>query len=220
MPTRTTVVAVPLALLLVLVSILLTRGDQDREEIHPQMLAAYVGAVEQLPEVAPQCTGLTWPVLAGIGQVESGHARGSQIDGDGYTDPAIVGPRLDGSGAGGNTTPIYDTDGGRWDDDGEYDRAVGPMQFIPTSWELYGRQAAGAREVDETGLGDPHNVRDAALAAAVHLCGFTPTDLSDPAQRRQAVLRYNQSERYADEVLGWAEQYAEQYGDEVPAGQG
>ena len=62
--------------------------------------------------------------------------------------------------------------------------------------------------------------RFAALAAAVHLCGFTPTDLSDPAQRRQAVLRYNQSERYADEVLGWAEQYAEQYGDEVPAGQG
>lgn len=213
-PTRTAA----LALLLVVGVVLVTRGGGGRDEIRPEMLAAYVAAAEQVPEVAPQCAGLTWPVLAGIGQVESGHARGSEIDADGDTEPWIIGARLDGTGAGGNTTAIHDSDGGRWDDDTEYDRAVGPMQFIPTSWELYGRQAAGSREVDERGLGDPHNVRDAALAAAVHLCGFTPVDLSEPTQLRAAVLRYNQSGRYADEVLRWAERYELEYAETHPVG--
>lgn len=175
-------------------------------QIRPEMVNAYVDAAAQLPSVVPECEGLTWQVIAGLGRVESKHARGSEIADDGSTDPWIIGPALDGSGAGGNTTPIYDTDLGRWDRDEEFDRAVGPMQFIPTSWELYGTDGSG----DD--VADPHNVRDAALSAAVHLCGFTPADLSDPDELRRAVLRYNQSEDYADEVLEHAERYTERYG--------
>jgi len=188
------------------VALLSTLAGRDRDEpIRPELVAAYVGAVERLPQEMPECQGLTWQVLAGIGRVESGHARGSEIDADGGTDPRIYGPRLDGSGAGGNTTPVADSDLGLLDGDEQFDRAVGPMQFIPTSWELYGRDATGE------GDADPHNVYDAALAAAVHLCGFTPIDLSDRDELRRAVLRYNQSERYADEVLEHTDRYAERY---------
>lgn len=186
-----------------LVSALTGTGEGD--PIRPDMVRAYVRAVELVPEVVPGCEGLTWQVLAGIGRVESGHARGSDVDAEGRTDPRIYGPRLDGSGAGGNTTPVPDTDLGRLDGDQEFDRAVGPMQFIPTSWELYGRDATGDGEAD------PHNVSDAALGAAVHLCGFTPVDLSDPDQLRMAVLRYNQSGDYADEVLEHADRYRDRY---------
>jgi membrane-bound lytic murein transglycosylase B len=178
----------------------------DREEpIRPELVEAYVRAVERLPQEVPGCQGLTWQVLAGIGRMESGHARGSEIDAVGGTDPRILGPRLDGSGAGGNTTPVLDSDLGLLDGDAQFDRAVGPMQFIPTSWELYGRDATGE------GDADPHNVFDAALGAAVHLCGFTPIDLSDREELRGAVLRYNRSERYADTVLEHTDRYAERY---------
>lgn len=188
-------------------------GSGRDEPIRPEMVQAYVRAVELVPEVVPGCEGLTWHVLAGIGRVESGHARGSDIDASGGTDPRIYGPRLDGSGAGGNTTPIRDTDLGRLDGDEEFDRAVGPMQFIPTSWELYGRDATGDGEAD------PHNVHDAALGAAVHLCGFSPVDLSDPDELRLAVLRYNQSGDYADKVLAHADRYRDRYdADGTPAG--
>lgn len=190
----------------------LSSGDVPRgdDEIRPELLPAYVAAADQVPQVVPGCTGLEWPVLAGIGRVESHHARGSEIDVDGRTDPLIFGPRLDGSGVGGNVTPFRDTDGGRWDGDTEFDRAVGPMQFIPTSWELYGQDATG------DGLADPHNIHDATLAAAVHLCGFSPIDLSDRRELRRAVLRYNQSGEYADTVLRWADRYAQRYPDGVP----
>lgn len=187
-------------------------GPLADDEVRPELLAAYVEAADRAPEVVPGCQGLDWPVLAGIGRVESHHARGSEIGADGRTDPLIFGPRLDGSGAGGNVTPIRDTDGGRWDQDTEFDRAVGPMQFIPTSWELYGQDATG------DGVADPHNIHDATLAAAVHLCGFTPVDLTDRGELRRAVLRYNQSGEYADSVLRWAERYAARYPDGVPTG--
>lgn len=193
-------------LIVVAVGSAVVNGTGGGEQIRPEMVPAYVGAVEQLASEVPDCEGLTWQVVAAIGRVESRHARGSEIDADGGTDPWILGPRLDGSGAGGNTTAISDTDLGRWDLDAEFDRAVGPMQFIPTSWELYGRDATG------DGVADPHNVHDAALAAAVHLCGFTPVDLSDRAALRRAILRYNQSGDYADEVLRRADGYAERYG--------
>lgn len=206
---RTAALALGLVAVIAVV-VALGRGDDDGQAPPARMLEAYQGAVEQLPDVAPRCSGLTWPVLAAIGRVESAHAAGSRVDGRGDTDPWVLGPRLDGSGAGGNRTPILDTDGGQWDRDEEYDRAVGPMQFIPTSWELYGQDGNG------DGVADPHNVHDAALAAAVHLCGFGPADLSDRAQLRAAVLRYNQSGSYADEVLQHAERYAALPEEELP----
>lgn len=180
---------------------------EDVEDIPARMVTAYQGAVDQLPEHAPGCQGLRWEVLAGIGRVESGHAAGSRIGADGVARPAILGPRLDGSGAGGNVTPVRDSDGGHWDGDSEYDRAVGPMQFIPTSWELYGRDGNG------DGVADPHQVDDAALAAAVHLCGNGSRDLSEESALRAALLGYNRSEAYVDDVLRHAERYARQAED-------
>lgn len=176
-------------------------SEEGHSEIPTQAYEAYWSAAQQAEEIAPGCTGLHWSVLAGIGRVESGHANGATIADNGDVDPWILGPRLDGSGAGGNTIPIYDTDEGRWDTDTEYDRAVGPMQFIPSSWELFGQDGNG------DGQRDPHNLYDAALASAAHLCGTGTVDLADEEQLRQAIYGYNRSWAYVDEVLMWAARY-------------
>ena len=57
---------------------------------------------------AATCPGLRWELLAGVGQVESAHGTGggSAIGPDGVVSPPILGPPLDGTGAGGNTTPV------------------------------------------------------------------------------------------------------------------
>lgn len=212
------VVAVPLLALLapLFLFTLMAAGLEDDpseeglREIPTVMHEAYLSAVEQLPDIAPRCEGLHWSVLASIGRIESGHAGGSEISENGDTDPWIIGPRLDGSGAGGNTVPFYDTDEGRWDRDTEYDAAVGPMQFIPTSWEIFGQDGNG------DGQKDPHNVFDATLAAAAHLCGSAAVDLSDPEQLRAAIFSYNRSEAYVDEVLMWADRY--RGGGDLPGG--
>lgn len=175
-------------------------------EIPPVVMEAYVAAVEQLGDHTDGCTGMTWALLAGIGKIESGHASGTGISGNGDTVDWIIGPLLDGSGAGGNTTPFYDTDDGRWDRNTEYDAAVGPMQFIPTSWEAYGVDGNG------DGTADPHNVFDATLAAGVHLCGTGPVDLSDREVLREAIFGYNRSEAYVAEVLLWMDRYSGSFG--------
>ena len=55
---------------------------------------------------------------------------------------------------------IADTDGGALDGDARWDHAVGPMQFIPSTWQLAGRDGNG------DGTADPFNIDDAALSAA------------------------------------------------------
>lgn len=184
-----------------------TQGEQtapdEVEGVPPAMLDAYQQAVDALTEHAPDCQGMTWAVLAGIGKIESNHAAGSTIAADGAIDPHIIGPTLDGSGAGGNTTPHVDTDNGQWDDDTEFDAAVGPMQFIPATWSNVGTTT---REGEDP---DPHNAYDAALTAALYLCGDEPTDLSDEGDLSDALWRYNQSHDYADDVTGWIDTYAQ-----------
>ena len=46
----------------------------------------------------PSC-GMRWQVLAGIGKVESGHARGGSLTAAGDAVPRILGPVLNGVGA-------------------------------------------------------------------------------------------------------------------------
>ncbi|WP_019608921.1 C40 family peptidase [Nocardiopsis sp. CNS-639] len=178
-------------------------APEEVEGIPAVMLDAYQQAVDDLDEHAPDCEGMTWAVLAGVGKIESHHAAGSTIAEDGTITPPIIGPTLDGSGAGGNTTPHTDTDGGEWDGDTEFDAAVGPMQFIPATWESVGITARAGAEPD------PHNAYDAALTAAVYLCGDQPTDLSDEEALTGALWRYNQSEVYAADVTGWIDTYAQ-----------
>ncbi len=164
--------------------------------IDPIVLSAYSKAITDLPKIAPNCTGLTWTVLAGIGQVESNNAAGRQVSTSGDVRPEILGPALDGSGVGGNTVPIYDASGG-------YARAVGPMQFMSTTWATAGQDGNG------DGVKDPHNIFDAALAAAGYLCGSGSVDLSQRPALEAAIFRYNNSRSYVAEVLGWAAQFAQ-----------
>src|SRR5262245_26392800 len=92
--------------------------------IPASLLAAYQNAQTSLARTDPSCH-LPWWVLAGIGKIESNHARGGRVDATGRTNGEILGPRLDGSLA--NTAVISDSDNGRMDGDTRYDRAVGPM---------------------------------------------------------------------------------------------
>src|SRR5687767_9098537 len=64
---------------------------------------------------------------------------------------------------------IVDTDGGVLDGDARWDRAVGPMRFIPSTWQLVGRDGNG------DGIADPFSIDDAALSAAAYLCARAVT---------------------------------------------
>ena len=170
-----------------------------RTGIPQRALAAYAGASMHMGEQQPACN-LDWALLAAIGYVESHHGTlgGGHIAEDGYTTIAIIGPPLDGTNG---TREIRDTDGGELDGDATYDRAVGPMQFIPSTWAGWGTDASGSGEAS------PHHIDDAALSAARYLCASG--DLSDPDTWWRAVLRYNRSEEYARHVLAYNNHYAE-----------
>ena len=161
------------------------------------VLAAYRAAATTVDRTAPGCR-LTWPLVAGIGKVESDHAAGGAVDADGTTRRPILGPQL--TGTEGNAA-IRDTDGGTLDLDATWDRAVGPTQFIPSSWRTYGADGNG------DGRADPDNVFDAGLATARYLCS-SGGDLSGAGARHDAVFRYNHSEAYVATVLRWADGYA------------
>ncbi|HEY3003262.1 MAG TPA: lytic murein transglycosylase [Kribbellaceae bacterium] len=166
--------------------------------IPASVLPAYQAAARVLATTFPRCK-LTWPLLAGIGKVESSHASGGRVDAHGTTRGRILGPVLD--GAPGMAT-IHDTDDGQYDGDTVWDRAVGPMQFIPGTWVVFAADGNG------DGVRDPHNVYDATLAAGQYLCAGD-ADLSDPRGLVAAVLRYNHSMDYVAVVLRWMREYAE-----------
>ncbi|GGZ48691.1 lytic transglycosylase domain-containing protein [Streptomyces bluensis] len=171
------------------------------------VLDAYKKAEAALRESKPGCN-LPWQLLAAIGKVESGQARGGRVDDDGTTYSKILGPVLNG----GQFANIRDTDNGAYDGDSTYDRAVGPMQFIPSTWEWAGRDGNG------DGRKDPNNIYDAALAAGNYLCRFD-WDLSDQRDLRRAILSYNNSTHYLNTVLSWLEYYRKGT-HEVPDGTG
>lgn len=143
----------------------------------PGIPAVVLDAYEQGAQAAPKSCGMRWEILAGIGQTESGHAEGRNIDADGHVSPPIYGPAI---GPGGGL------------------RAEGPMQFLPSSWTILttGRWAftghSGATP-------DPQNVYDAAHAAANHLCSTTGS-VATPEDLRKAIWGYNQSGPYVATV--------------------
>jgi membrane-bound lytic murein transglycosylase B len=170
-------------------------------DIPAMALAAYRRAAGQAGASNPGCH-LPWNLLAGIGRVESDHGlnAGSRPDAHGVVHPAILGPVLDGANG---TSAIPDTDQGRYDGDTRWDRAVGPMQFIPSTW------ATSGRDGDGDGVADPENLFDAALAAGDYLC-HSGGDLRTVAAAREAVLTYNHSWDYVLVVLGYSGAYAGQ----------
>ena len=144
------------------------------------------------------CAGLAWPVLAAIGKLESDHGRfgGARLDPATLNiAPPIVGIALDGrEGVAGIRTPSA---GSQWHGDPVWDHAVGPMQFITSTWAAWAVDGSG------DGRADPHNLADAAATAARYLCAGDPA-LHDV---EAAILRYNASGSYLGAVLDWAARY-------------
>lgn len=166
--------------------------------IPERALAAYVAADAR---VRAEGCEVGWNTLAGIGWVESHHGtlQGGAIDADGVARPAIIGIPLDGTN---DTMAIPDTDGGELDGDTEWDRAVGPLQFIPETWRIWGVDASG------DGTADPHSIDDAAATAATYLCRIDGTLATEESWVR-AVRSYNDMFDYQVRVATAAERYAE-----------
>jgi transglycosylase-like protein with SLT domain len=114
---------------------------------------------------ARYCPGLSWTVLAAIGQIESG----------------------DGQNEGPSTAG-----------------AMGPMQFLPSTWVLWGTDGFG-----DTGKPDILNPFDAVPSAARLLCGAGAA--SGGSGLRTAIFAYNHADWYVDEVLTLAAEYAREY---------
>jgi hypothetical protein len=114
---------------------------------------------------AKYCPGLSWTVLAAIGQIESDHG-------------ANDGP----SSAG----------------------ALGPMQFLPSTWAVWGINAFG-----QTGAPNIMNPLDAVPSAARMLCADGAA--AGGASLAGAIFAYNHANWYVNEVLDLASEYAQEY---------
>ncbi|MGX1612854.1 murein transglycosylase [Micromonospora chalcea] len=161
-------------------------------------IQAYAYAELVLAQTNRACQ-LSWTTLAAIGHVESGHgsANGATLGPDGRALPEIKGQPLDGQGG---RSRILDTDQGQLDGDRVYDRALGPMQFIPTTWQEIGADA------DNDGVKNPHDIDDAALAAGQYLCKGG-RNMTIPGDWWGAILSYNDVRRYAQAVFDKADEY-------------
>jgi hypothetical protein len=165
--------------------------------IPSRALAAYAGVAISFESRA---CGIGWNTLAGIGEIESRHGTifGGAIAADGTATPAIFGVPL----SGGAVANIPDSDKGVIDGDATIDRAVGPMQLIPEAWRNW--HADGNAD----GVQDPQNIDDATLAAAGYLCRAGGKALDTEKGWRQAVLAYNGSQQYLDDVIRYSTGYA------------
>ncbi|HEV8218806.1 MAG TPA: lytic transglycosylase domain-containing protein [Streptosporangiaceae bacterium] len=83
--------------------------------------------------------------------------------------------------------------------------ALGPMQFLPSTWSVWGISGFG-----RTGAPDIMNPYDAVPSAARMLCadGASQGTLTG---LRAAVFAYNHADWYVNEVLALAAQYAKEY---------
>lgn len=162
-------------------------------------LEAYGYAELVTATTQPACK-LSWTTLAGIGKIESDHGRArATLSPDGKSLPPIIGAPLDGLGG---RDRIADTDAGRLDNDPTWDHAVGPMQFIPATWQLY------AIDADRDGVADPNDLDDATLAAARYLCAGG-RDLSVPSGWWAAIESYNAVRVYTEDVFRAANDYGQ-----------
>jgi hypothetical protein len=166
-------------------------------DIPERAMAAYAGAALALAQTHPEC-GIGWNTLAAIGLVETEHgtSNGSRIDPDGVARPGIVGTPLDGEG----TDEVPDTDHGEIDGDPTWDRAVGPMQFLPATW------AQLAEDGNRDGDTDINNIDDASLTAGSYLCDVG-RDLTQSDGWIAAISAYNAHVEYSNRVAEAADHY-------------
>lgn len=173
----------------------------ERAGIPAPAVRAYAAA--QLAEPAGCEVG--WTTLAGIGWVESQHGTigGRTLREDGRSSSRVLGPALNGRGkvAAIRATPESAT----WHGDPEWDHAVGPMQFIPSTWDTWGADGDG------DGDADPNDIDDAAYSAARYLCA-DGHDLATGGGWSDAVFSYNHARSYVDAVHAAATTYADRTG--------
>lgn len=169
----------------------------EKTNIPRRVLQAYVGATLWGVREYPSCN-LNWNTLAAIGAVESNHGRlgGASIKDDGNADKDILGPQLNGQGF----KRINDTDKGRLDGDTEFDRAVGPMQFLPQTWERVAKDGNGDKLVD------PNNIDDATVTAVAYLC--QSGNMGSSVGWDKAIRAYNDSDDYVQKVFATANNIA------------
>ena len=161
---------------------------------------AYANA--QLGE--PSGCEVGWTTLAGIGWIESQHGTldGRTLGDDGRPSTPILGPALDGD----PYAAIRATaETSAWHGDRTWDHAVGPMQFIPSTWEQWGTDG------DADGLADPNDIDDAASTAVAYLCA-DGHDLTSGAGWADAIFGYNHDDSYVSSVHAAASEYAERTG--------
>ncbi|MGE0728528.1 MAG: M23 family metallopeptidase [Acidimicrobiia bacterium] len=154
-------------------------------EIPPTLLPVYIDG-------ASTCPGLPWQVLAAIGFIESRHGSGRLDPATGTVQPPIMGPALDGTNGNASIPDPSMPDG--------WAHALGPMQFLSTTWAAWGRVAPG-RPASSTP--DVHNAWDAIYGAAAYLCD-ADGQLDD---LDAAILTYNHSREYLDDVMAKAVEY-------------
>lgn len=163
----------------------LARSQRIQERIDAQRAAAAAAASSASSEAtaggipksylglyqaaAATCPGLPWPVLAAIGQVESGHGTNT-------------GPSSSG--------------------------AMGPMQFLPSTFGAY------AVDGDGDGVADIWNASDAIYSAANYLCANGAG--SGPRGLYGAIYRYNHADWYVLMVMRVAGQLAVRFNEPVP----
>lgn len=148
--------------------------------------------------LAPSGCRVSWTTLAGIGWVESQHGTigDRTLRQDGHSSTPILGPALDGNEfAAIPSTP----ESARWHGDRQWDHAVGPMQFIPSTWRTW--QTDG----DGDGVADPNDLDDAALATARYLCQSGDLMVGDTWAR--SIFSYNHSDDYVLNVYTAADTY-------------
>ena len=170
----------------------------DRVDFALVALDAYHRAARSVDADDPEC-GVSWWALAGISRVEGRHGTygGAELDARGDATRRIIGIQLNGTNS---TAVVGDTDDGALDGDPVYDRAVGPMQFIPQTWSRF------VSDGNEDGVATPFNMYDATLAAARYLCRSS-RGLHDDSALRTAYFSYNHSRAYVDRVLELARGY-------------
>ncbi len=140
---------------------------------------AYLNASVRVHEDHPECA-VPPEVLVAFGRQESDHGRVVEWDDTGHSRTILRGYANTGD----------DTDQGELDGDTDADWAVGPMQFIPTTWKHF------AQDGDGDGKAEPGDYYDSALTAAWHICSLVGA-FPSIADIQAAWDQYDTTVRYA-----------------------